>query len=152
MTPDQLAAIAARLRTATRGPWKTESVWTDKHSGADIIRGATGQVICTCDEHDGGLGGGERNIDFLQHAPTDIAALLAEVARLRAGANEILDEHEKDLEALHKTRADLARANAAFASYGRHDNGCSADIGATYICKCGYDETLREHLAMQGLK
>ncbi len=74
MSPDQIAAIAARLRAATPGPWGTDAVdWK-------VNNVKTSERICTV--HDG-YPEQHANGRFIANAPTDIAALLAEVARLR---------------------------------------------------------------------
>lgn len=85
MTPEQLSEIEARLRAATPGPFI--------HSGHGCIRGGpvrhfergssqtqvamtTGQDWMTPEEQ-------LANAEMLAHAPQDIAALIAEVKRLR---------------------------------------------------------------------
>lgn len=73
MTPDQLAAIEARLRAATPGPWTNDmrEVWT-----------ANG-THCICDAYVDEIESGEcSDATFIANAPADIAALIAEVRRL----------------------------------------------------------------------
>lgn len=92
MTDSELAAIEARAKRATEGPWTIKSVWTDKHSGADEVSGANGQSVCLCDEHDGGYNPNtQRNVDFIAHARTDIPALIAEIRRLRADMQDVIN-------------------------------------------------------------
>lgn len=87
MTDAQLAEIAARLRAATPGPW------TKDHRGGGVVRGSTliefvrgssyTQVALAVGLHEKEAGGQEENATFIANAPADIAALIAEVARLR---------------------------------------------------------------------
>lgn len=84
-----LAEIRARLEGITPHPWTVKSEWTNKHSGADVVYGATGQMVCQCDEHDGGYGGGQRNVEWIASAPSDIRALLEEVERLRVEVDQL---------------------------------------------------------------
>lgn len=101
MTSDQLAAIEARLRAATPGPW----TWT-KTTGRQASRefllgqfegsdgpdlhgtgvGAPGKTVeesCLSTAITGNGPTSEANAIFIANAPTDIAALIAEIARLR---------------------------------------------------------------------
>lgn len=87
MTPEQLAEIDARLRAATPGPW------TKDHCGGGVVRGSTliefvrgssyTQVALAVGLHEKEAGGQEENATFIANAPADIAALIAEVKRLR---------------------------------------------------------------------
>lgn len=87
MTPEQLAEIDARLRAATPGPW------TKDHRGGGVVRGSTliefvrgssyTQVALAVGLHEKEAGGQEENATFIANAPADIAALIAEVKRLR---------------------------------------------------------------------
>lgn len=70
---------------ATPGPWTVESEWTGEHSGADVVYGRTRQVVCQCDEHDGGYGGGQRNVEYIAAAdPQTVLVLLDELDEARA--------------------------------------------------------------------
>lgn len=191
MTSDQLAAIDARLRAATPGPFI--------HSGHGCIRGGpvrhfergssqtqvamtTGQDWMTPEEQ-------LANAEMLAHAPQDIAALIAEVERLngiyasavngRAEMRTALMEERKKrplgitewstVENVERVIAerDAARfcardiraqleavmmsrdaAIEAFREHGRHGVGCSAEHGAHYRCRCGFDDA-REALKGQ---
>lgn len=83
MNQEQLVTLRALAQAATPGPWRVESEWTDKHSGADVVYGATGQLVCQCDEHDGGHGGGQRNAAFIAAcSPDTIIALLDDLSNL----------------------------------------------------------------------
>lgn len=87
MTPEQLSEIEARLRAATPGPW------TKDHRGGGVVRGSTliefvrgssyTQVALAVGLHEKEAGGQEENATFIANAPADIAALIAEVKRLR---------------------------------------------------------------------
>lgn len=96
MTPGQLAEIRARLEAATPGPWlaepqtwetvgahpwPTDAEWqADEQSATDALY--SGPDICTME---GWPPESRRaNAEFIAAAPSDIAALLAEVDRLRA--------------------------------------------------------------------
>lgn len=83
MTDLDLAPIKARLAAATPGPW----TWVC-HSTAGVsewtVFDAADHALAT-NRH-----GWRPDAEFIAHAPTDIAALLAEVERLRA---ELADEY-----------------------------------------------------------
>ncbi len=103
MTPEQLAEIAARLAAATPGPWyrKEMNGYTDDYvetSHPDYQTKPHGQHIA-----DVGYAAGHpkqnfsNNAEFIAHAPTDIAALIAEFKRLckfETDALPILDAYE----------------------------------------------------------
>ena len=81
MTDEQREAIRARLEAATPGPW-----------ARDPYKGANMQVVAHGNEVVAYHGHHQRQKDknvvpnfiFIAHAPTDIAALLADNDRLRA--------------------------------------------------------------------
>jgi len=87
MTNEQLAEIRARLAAATPGPW-TRSYeivllddlglrdWYAKLVGPSLHR--HNHMMKTVD------------VDFIAHAPTDMAALLAEVERLQEALSHAL--------------------------------------------------------------
>jgi hypothetical protein len=87
MTPAQLSEIEERLRAATPGPW------TKDPRGGGVVRGSTliefvrgssyTQVALAVGLHEKEAGGQEENATFIANAPADIAALIAEVKRLR---------------------------------------------------------------------
>lgn len=95
MTLD-LNQILARLAAATPGPWKChdfgyegmdEPVNIVVHAGEfDWHAIDNGEFIVATPTWDHG---GYRNADMIAHAPTDIAALLAEVERLRENAHRL---------------------------------------------------------------
>ena len=90
MTPD-LDAIRARLAAATPGPW---------HAYGNTLAAETGG--CTCSPHYGAHEAHcgleeigqvvESDADLIAHAPADLAALLAEVERLRRTEAQIKAE------------------------------------------------------------
>lgn len=79
MTPEALEAIRARLaRVAPSLPWA--AVPDRAHHG--LVRGLTGEAVA--DVYCGDRVHAPVIADFIAHAPEDLAALLAEVERLRA--------------------------------------------------------------------
>jgi len=84
--PLDLAPIEARLKAATPGPWR----WVAVSGGWDGVAAEGGPDICRLSLNLGA------NAILIAHAPTDIAALVAEVRRLQA--------------ALQTARVDGARA------------------------------------------
>lgn len=85
MSTDELdvAAIRARAEAATSGPWK--------HNGVNGVHTLIGACVATTQIHED-----QRRWEdaaFIAHARTDIPALLAEVARLRAGIVYIVDRY-----------------------------------------------------------
>lgn len=101
MTPADLTAISERLRDATPGPWtRTKTPGREKSlnfllsqfeaSDGDDLHGAgvgapgkTVEEECLSTAITGNGPTSEANAEFIAHAPADIAALLAEVERLR---------------------------------------------------------------------
>jgi hypothetical protein len=90
MQTSDLEAIKARLAAASPGPWHHGSVDDRLHAVFDA--NADGE-ICTLYDVDGegfpadAFQGDAANAELIAHAPTDLAALVAEVERLR-GENE----------------------------------------------------------------
>lgn len=78
MTNDELAAIERRLQAASTGPWE------DGPQPANSVpeSGVLGCVRIWCDGSRMGA-----NTELVKHAPTDIAALIAEVRRLQDALN-----------------------------------------------------------------
>ena len=90
MSPEELAEIEARLKAATPGPWRynkskcyrpgtngAQAVVTDQEA---VFASADGPTIALTGNVDDPQS--MADADFIAHAPTDIAALLAEVRRL----------------------------------------------------------------------
>lgn len=103
----ELDAIAARLKTATPGPWH----WTDG-VGDELraLRATDGLIVCDFGDATQyypteGSEPNDADAELIAHAPEDIAALLAEVAVLRTALRQIAE------------RAQFARAEGA-ADYG----------------------------------
>ena len=88
-----IAAIRARLEAATRAPWFAGKVMIDDYDLSCITIGPFEadehyeDTICEvhAQEHNN-----ESNAALIAHAPTDIAALLAEVERLRKFESDAL--------------------------------------------------------------
>jgi hypothetical protein len=85
LTDEDLDAIGARARAASRGPWRSFVEGRDHTSGSDFIR--------TGDEASPGndielSGATKADQDFIAHARQDIPRLLAEVSRLRLLARQ----------------------------------------------------------------
>jgi len=80
MTPD-LDAIKARLAAATPGPWETRflhRVWMRAREEPGNLMFGTGPTQDWAD------------CDLMAHAPTDLAALVAEVERLHQAIRDLL--------------------------------------------------------------
>jgi hypothetical protein len=91
----KLEQLQALERAASPAPFVAESVWTGKHSGADVVYAADRQAVCECDEHDGGLGGGHRNVELivaLRNAAPQLLALWSacEAARTAKCSHDVI--------------------------------------------------------------
>lgn len=85
LTPEQIAAIRARLEAAENPPWRviTETQASREFDyDAAIVYGVDDAWICNTGCID--FGHVLENADFIASAPTDIAALLAHAAALEA--------------------------------------------------------------------
>lgn len=85
MAPEQLAEIEARLKAATPGPWIPHFRYKPGHpwEGCDIEAGDERWAAKVHTGRDAdSYARDAANARFIAHAPTDIAALLAEVRRL----------------------------------------------------------------------
>lgn len=103
MTTDERQKLLRLAQAASPSPWTVHSEWTGKHSGADVVRAANKQAVCVCDEHDGGYGGGQRNVDFIAAAsPSVVLSLLGRI--------EALEGEKARLAKLLAELADLARS------------------------------------------
>lgn len=80
MTDAELAAIEARLKAATPGPWTRDGVAA---RGEWVVVLANGERVATMYEM-AEPNSDARNGDLIAHAPTDLAALVEEVRRLKA--------------------------------------------------------------------
>ncbi len=97
MTPERLAEIRARLEAATPGPWAIYgTIGFEYH----VRTGGTTAAVPTTGEPvaDAAL---NRDAEFIAHAPTDIADLLAEVELLQTyiTTNAVLRQRIRELEA-----------------------------------------------------
>ena len=99
LTENGLQAIQKRLENATPGPWR---IWQNPYNADDV---AVETAWC----HFGIEGDTElitdylptdADAEFIAHAPEDIAALLAEVERLRARIEKVRELH-KPIDALN---------------------------------------------------
>ncbi len=82
MTPSELSAIRKRLDAATPGPWE---LWYGELDWVSV--GIDGDAVAECRTHINHQFSGWqnlRNATFIQHAPTDLRALLDEVEKLKA--------------------------------------------------------------------
>jgi hypothetical protein len=93
--PLDLDPIRTRLEAASPGPWRWEdwgdppvdherSAYTlasDELAGSDLLPGLT-KAICTAAQATS-MWKNPADADLIAHAPSDIAALIAEVERLR---------------------------------------------------------------------
>ena len=80
MTPSQLSAIRERLDAATPGPWE---LWYGELDWVSV--GIDGDTVAECRTHINHQFSGWqnlRNATFIQHAPSDLRALMDEVERL----------------------------------------------------------------------
>ena len=99
MTSDQLSAIRERLDAVPPGPWE---LWYGELDWVSV--GIDGDTVAECRTHINQQFSGWqnlRNATFIQHAPTDLAALLDEVERLTtllAGTEAVL-ENEREYQA-----------------------------------------------------
>ena len=99
-----LQAIEARLEAATQGPWSFHILPQPVGITAATIHSEHGprETCWTVDlpPEIGGMGT-DKDAEFIAHAPSDLAALLAEVERLRGqieGLCAIIDSHPNPLE------------------------------------------------------
>jgi hypothetical protein len=76
---------------------------------------------------------------------------LREIERRAAAAARAPARHEA-LALLHDLRvpelvSEVRRLRQLLVEYGRHGEGCNAQWGDTYRCRCGWRETYREFIA-----
>jgi hypothetical protein len=105
-----IEAIKRRLEAATPAPWEKEQEQIGKRSKPIILVWSKQHVVCRVGTV--GMPNVEEDGDFIQHAPTDITALLETVQALR---NELAA-----LYALHDTAvADRDRYREALEPFAR---------------------------------
>jgi hypothetical protein len=100
LTDQQLDDIRARAQVATDGPWVlTDDLEGDGYPGHLWIVRTPASGPDEPDEHSAVVSIGDRALgEFIAHAPEDIAALLAEVRRLRtqlAAVHGLCDEQDQ---------------------------------------------------------
>lgn len=87
MSPDELKAIRARLAKASPGPWPVKrasyvSPFLDRDEAVESIGPVA--AFSNSERGDAFLSIGDEDAAFIEHAPSDVSALIAEVERLRA--------------------------------------------------------------------
>lgn len=108
--PLDLEAIKARLDKATPGPWEW-TIWPRRHM---LVHRTGMKSLLTVLETQGEAVAeypcaDEGDRDLIQHAPTDIAALIEEVERLRA---ELTAERADAVEYLHAEAERIRRGES----------------------------------------
>lgn len=92
MTDEALGAIEARLQAATPGPWRWDRDESDDEDCGGF-RGPDGRLLCYFGRSEQyyrtqGEEPHDQDRALIAHAPTDLAALVAEVRRWRTWARE----------------------------------------------------------------
>lgn len=77
--PLNLEEIEARLKAATPGPWKADT----SNDGSSVTAATACYTVCDCADWVHPTEGEVSDARLIAHAPTDLAALVAEVRRLR---------------------------------------------------------------------
>lgn len=132
LRPEQVQAIRERLAKITPGPWRVavtaeeaEWWWGDPTPQPEAVVIAPGAEVAVCATNDDGIATYQEiaNAEFIAHAPTDLAALLAdreqregEIKRLREALEGLVkwcDKH--DWGAVPMTLESRARAALAVA-------------------------------------
>jgi hypothetical protein len=108
-----LEPIKARLSEATPGPWRASNPWG--YERLRVISAPGGPVSTAYNDVDG-----FNNADFIAAAPEDMAALIAEVERLRS-------EMEDDFETLQFVRWKMRQMKAKLKRADEVENK-SADL------------------------
>jgi len=98
-----LEPIKSRLAAATPGPWRAQEF--DSYPGDEgsaIVGGYSVGLVAYAVRPDFGAASGydeaqcDRDATFIAHAPTDVAALIAEVERLRGQIDAVKKIHEPE--------------------------------------------------------
>lgn len=84
MTDEELAAIEARLQAATPEPWTMT-----EEEGDWCLRAPDGESMMCDTQYYPWTPGRAEDWQLIAHAPTDLAALVAEVRRLRGRCDEL---------------------------------------------------------------
>jgi hypothetical protein len=95
--PLDLAAIEARLKAATPGPWGYKAGFLKHYVFSLDAQEDFGISLQELHWNDGHEVPAAANAQFIANAPTDIAALIAEVRRLRREVNKMVrDSYNSD--------------------------------------------------------
>lgn len=76
LSADDLAAIEARVRATTPGPWRSVIEGRDQDSGSSFIMTEGEDIYLS--------GASDADQDFIAHARQDVPRLLAEIRRLKS--------------------------------------------------------------------
>lgn len=107
-----LSEVEARVKAATPGPWKADDClhWVPNRDYADEY--ITGPTTWTCTEHKNSMGlapqGAVDEAEFIAHAPTDLARLVAMVKEMQKALAHYSVIADRD-GALGRDRRDVAR-------------------------------------------
>lgn len=146
MSPEDLAAIEARVKQATPGPWSRGDIDQDPlrpNWRGDLIDGdfETGRwPVCASAHSDEAIKAWDAgNAQFIAHARQDVPALVAEVRRLRAEAEleDAIKAAQDDLQAFmheHECQACLGSGCKALAP----DTKCRCL--PSLVCTCDHCE------------
>lgn len=127
MTPEALEAIRARLAAATPGPWTLPY-----HDGA--LAGPHGASLLGLDVDGMAIVWARADAELIAHAPADIAALLAEVERLRAEVAERVEAErvaDARLREWLSSDAEAERLRAVLAYLAERDDDAATDLWRT---------------------
>jgi len=83
ITPEELAAMKARIAATTPGPWTSYFEGRDHYGGDSFIQTATQDIYISAEDYAGGGGHFCADQDFIAHARQDMPRLIVEIERLR---------------------------------------------------------------------
>lgn len=117
--PLDLEPIVARSHAATGGPWEADehaNIWAP---GIVELRwkGAPPRARCVVGAGPAPVIPREADVDLIANAPTDIAALLAEVEAWRTVARQAISDLR-----LERGRGDVSFEEAVAQAYSQHDD------------------------------
>ena len=122
--PIDLKAIKARLTKATPGPWEWR-IWARRHALQRRVGPKAFHVVLETqgDAEADYPCANDADRDLIQHAPADIAALIAEVERLRAEVeaerSEAIDYLVEEAERIRKGESEPANRECALLDAAR---------------------------------
>ena len=131
MTLD-LDPIRARLAAATPGPWHAwdRGIGSEVHVGAECVSETTQYERCR-DLNDGFRETfAEADAALIANAPADLAALLAEVERLREAVQRVREMHYPAYNDVAHTRI----CESCHGKAGVHPCGCWSDEDYQPVC------------------